>query len=321
MDKKKNKTQILVVKILCLIISFMLWIYIFISLNPTITTKIHNIPVNVINSLSLKENGLVVLPDQKFNVSLTVEGSASDIYNLKAENFEIFLDLSLYELEKGENVVRSYIRNIPNNISITKPSDLDVKVLIDEFVEKRVFVDKIIEKTDLDGFYSFDPVITPDYVIVSGALGFVNEISKVVVNAKFEDLKQDTYQSLKVKFIGKDGKEINKFLDVYPDVVEMYIMVRATKSAEVDVSFTNNLPEGVKLDSIDILPREIKIIGTEEAISNIYKISSEPIDLSKITENSILDVALKLPNGIETVNDKKSITVKVKVSKLDEVQQ
>lgn len=321
MDKKKNKTQIIVVKILCFIISFMLWIYIYISLNPKITTKIHNIPVNIINSLSLKENGLILLPDQKFNVNLTVQGNASDIYNLKAENFEIFLDLSLYELEKGENLVRSYIRNIPNNISVTKPSDLDIKILIDEFIEKRVFVDKIIEKTDSEGFYSFDPVVTPEYVIVSGASVFAKEIDKVLVNAKFENLKQDTYQSLKVKFIGKDGKEINKFLDVYPDVVEMYIMVRATKNAEVDVSFVNNLPEGVKLESVDISPKEIKIIGTEDAISNVYKISSEAIDLSKIEENSILDIALNLPNGIETVDDKKSVTVKVKVSKSEEATQ
>ena len=192
----------------------MLWIYIFITLDPMITTKIYNIPVNIINSLSLKKNGLIVLPDQKFTVNLTVEGNASDIYNLKAENFEIFLDLSLYEIEKGENVVRSYIRSIPSNISITKPNDLDIKILIDEFVEKRVSVDKVIEKHNTEGFYSFEPIITPEYVIVSGASKFVNEVDKAVVNSKFEDLKQDTYQSLKVKFLDKDGKEINEFLEI-----------------------------------------------------------------------------------------------------------
>ncbi len=302
------------VKILCFILSFMLWVYIFISLNPIITTKIYNIPVNVINSLSLKKNGLVLLPDQKFTVNLTVEGNASDIYNLKPENFEIFLDLSLYELEKGENVVRSYIRSIPQNITITKPSDLDIKILIDEFVEKRVPVDKNIEKHNIEGFYSFEPIVTPEYVIVSGASKFVNEIDKAFVTGKFENLKQDTYQSLKVRFLDKEGKEINEFLDVYPDVVEIYIMVRAMKDIEIDVPFVNNLLEGLKLESVDINPKTIKIIGTADAISNIYKISSENVDLSKIKESSILEVPLKIPNGIETVDDKKSITVKIKVA-------
>lgn len=302
------------VKILCFILSFMLWVYIFISLNPIITTKIYNIPVNVINSLSLKKNGLVLLPDQKFTVNLTVEGNASDIYNLKPENFEIFLDLSLYELEKGENVVRSYIRSIPQNITITKPSDLDIKILIDEFVEKRVPVDKNIEKHNIEGFYSFEPIVTPEYVIVSGASKFVNEIDKAFVTGKFENLKQDTYQSLKVRFLDKEGREINEFLDVYPDVVEIYIMVRAMKDVEIDVPFVNNLLEGLKLESVDIKPKTIKIIGTADGISNIYKISSENVDLSKIKESSILEVPLKIPNGIETVDDKKSITVKIKVA-------
>ena len=320
MDKKenKNKPKFLVVKILCFIISFMLWIYVFITLNPVLTTKVYNIPVNIINSLSLKKNGLIVLPNQKFTVNLTVEGKASDIYNLNQDNFEIFLDLSLYELDKGENIVRSYIRSIPQNITVAKPSDLDIKILIDEFVEKRVPVDKLIEKHNTQGFYSFEPIITPEYVIVSGASKFVNEVDKAFVVARFDDLKQDTYQNLKVKFLSRDGKEINEFLDIYPDVVEMYIMVRAMKDVEVDVPFINNIPEGYKLESIDIIPKQIKIIGTEDSISNIYKVSSDNVDLSKITENSILEVPLKISSGIETVDNKKSVTVKVKVSKISE---
>ncbi len=319
MDKKenKNKTQFLI-KILCFVISFMLWIYVFITLNPVLTTKVYNIPVNIINSLSLKKNGLIVLPNQKFTVNLTVEGNASDIYNLKPDNFEVFLDLSLYDLDKGENIVRSYIRSIPSNITVAKPSDLDIKILIDEFVEKRVPVDKLIEKHNTQGFYSFEPIITPEYVIVSGASKFVNEVDKAFVAARFDDLKQDTYQNLKVKFLSRDGKEINEFLDIYPDVVEMYIMVRAMKDVEVDVSFVNNIPEGYKLESIDIIPKQIKIIGTEDSISNIYKVSSDNVDLSKITENSILEVPLKISSGIETIDNKKSVTVKVKVSKISE---
>ena len=95
-------------------------------------------------------------------------------------------------------------------------------------------------------------------------------------------------------------------------------MVRAMKDVEVDVPFVNNLQEGLKLESIDIIPKEIKIIGAEDVISNIYKISSESVDLSKIEENSILEVPLKISNGIETVDNRKSVTVKVKVSKVEE---
>ena len=305
-------------KILCFVISFILWVYIVISLNPVLTTKVYNIPVNIINSLSLKKNGLIVLPNQKFTVNLSVEGKANDIYNLKPDNFEIFLDLSLYDLQKGENIVRGYIRSIPQNISITKPNDLDIKVQIDEFVEKRVSIDKVIDNVNIDGFYSFEPVITPEYVIVSGASKYVNEVDKAVVNASFTDLKQDIYQSLKVKFLNKDGKEINEFLDIYPDVVEMYIMVRAMKEVEIDVPFINNLPEGLKLESVEVIPKVIKIIGIEDVISNIYKISSESVNLSEITENSIIEVPFKIASGIETIDNKNSVVIKVKVSKIDQ---
>lgn len=318
--KKENKAGSIIVKVACFVISFMIWIYIFISLNPVINTKIYNIPVNVINSSSLKERGLIVLPDQKFTVNLNVKGSASDIYNLKQENFEIFLDLSLYELDKGENTVRGYAKSIPQNITITKPNDLDVKVLIDDFVEKRILVDKNIERHNAEGFYSFEPKITPEYVVISGAAKYVNEVDKALASSKFEDLKQDTYQSLKVKFLDKSGKEINKFVDVYPDVVEMYIMVRAIKTVEVEVPFVNNLGENLKLESVDIVPKEIKIIGSKDVISNIFKIYSENVDLSKIEGNSILEVPLKNLDGIETVDNIKSVAIKIKINKIENVE-
>ena len=315
MDKKKNKARPINSKILCFFIAFILWFYVHISLNPNIEIKVYNIPVNIVNSLSLKKNGLIVLPDQKFSVNLTVKGKALDVYNLKVDNFEIILDLSMYELEKGENVLRSYVRSMPSNVLITHPNDLDITVLVDEFVEKRIYVDKNIEKVNSEGFYSFESVITPEYVLVSGASKFVNEINKAVVSSKFENLKQDTYQNLRVKFLDKDGKEINKFLDVYPDVVEMYIVVKAMKTVDVDIAFSNNLQDGLKLESVDIFPKQINIIGSEEEIADINKISSDSVDLSKITENSILEVPLVL-NGVEVVEDKKSVIVKIKVNKV-----
>lgn len=320
MDKGKSKkqTQGIIVKISCFVIAFVSWVCVVISLNPVLTTRVYNIPVNVINSLSIKKNGIIVLPNQKFTVNLNVEGKANDIYNLKPDNFEIFLDLSVYDLQKGENVVRGYVRSIPPNISITRPNDLDIKIQVDEFIEKKVPIDKIINNVNVDGFYSFEPVITPEYVIVSGAAKYVNEVNRAIVSANFNDLKKDTYQSLKIKLLDKDGKEINQFLDLSTEVVEMYIMVKALKDVEIEVPFVDNLPEGLKLDSVEVIPRVLKIIGSEEDITNIYKISSESVNLSKITENSIIEVPIKLANGIETVENKNSVIIKVKVSKIEQ---
>ncbi|BAK81743.1 CdaR family protein [Candidatus Arthromitus sp. SFB-rat-Yit] len=320
MDKGKNKkqTQGIIVKISCFVIAFVSWVYVVISLNPVLTTRVYNIPVNVINSLSIKKNGIIVLPNQKFTVNLNVEGKANDIYNLKPDNFEIFLDLSVYDLQKGENVVRGYIRSIPPNISITRPNDLDIKIQIDEFIEKKVPIDKIINNVNVDGFYSFEPVINPEYVTVSGAAKYVNEVNRAIVSASFNDLKKDTYQSLKIKFLDKDGKEINQFLDLSTEVVDMYIMVKALKDVEIEVPFVDNLPEGLKLESVEVIPRVLKIIGTEDVITNIYKISSESVNLSKITENSIIEVPIKIANGIETVENKNSVIIKVKVSKIEQ---
>lgn len=314
MDRKKINVKILFIKIFCILISFILWVYIVITLDPVITTKINNIPVDIINSNVIKNNGLTLLLDEELFVNLTVEGKAKDIYSLKPSNFEVYIDLAMHDLNKGENIIRSYQRNIPANIRIKSLEELDVKLVLDDYVEKRVLVDKNIETKDLDGFYSFDPVITPEHVVVSGAAKYVNQIDKVLIEGEFKDLTQDVYKTFPIKVFDKEGNELNKFLDINPLNVELYLRVRAIKDVEVNTPFINSLPEGLFMESTDIIPKNLQITGESSILSGIYKISTDNIDLSKIEANSILEVPLKLPNGVEVVDNIKSVKVKIRVN-------
>lgn len=73
--KEKN----LMVKLVCLLLSFGLWIYISNIENPIKQYTITNIPVQIVNLDVLKEDNLTLAPDQNFTISLTIQGTSTNI--------------------------------------------------------------------------------------------------------------------------------------------------------------------------------------------------------------------------------------------------
>ena len=76
--KEKN----LMVKLVCLLLSFGLWIYISNIENPIKQYTITNIPVQIVNLDVLKEDNLTLAPDQNFTISLTIQGTSTNIYSI-----------------------------------------------------------------------------------------------------------------------------------------------------------------------------------------------------------------------------------------------
>jgi YbbR domain-containing protein len=111
MDKSENGT--LIVKIICLLLSFGLWLYISNVENPLRTYELKNIPVELINQDSLTNSKFAIINKQQFTVDLKLEGSSSEVVNAKKEDFKIVADMSTYALKKW----RKYYTSSNNKLS------------------------------------------------------------------------------------------------------------------------------------------------------------------------------------------------------------
>ncbi|MGL5244421.1 MAG: CdaR family protein, partial [Sarcina sp.] len=80
---KKAKNQTLIVKLICLALSFGLWMYILNVENPIREYRLENVPVEIINQDVLKEYNLALVPNQKLHVNLNLEGPINEVYSVK----------------------------------------------------------------------------------------------------------------------------------------------------------------------------------------------------------------------------------------------
>lgn len=311
--KEKN----LMVKFVCLLISFGLWIYISNVENPIKQYTITNIPVQIVNSDVLKEDNLSLAPDQTFTISLTVQGTSTNIYSINKSQFTVIADLSNYTLKSGNNSIPVEIMDSPNNVNIKNNGILRINIKLENVIEKTMAVQSELNVSTDSNSYVKNVSFSTSNITISGPEDSVNEVSKLVVRGNISANNAITTASFPVVAVDSSGDVVSN-VTLSTNNVEATITAEKGKSVPIKVQTTGELKDGLTLESIVANPNTIKILGDESALDGTEKILSEPIDLSSITGNETIITSVIVPGNITLLPDENKIEVDVKVSGADE---
>ena len=152
MDNWKNKQKV-IVQLVCVLLSFGLWIYVTNIENPIKSYELNKVPVEIKNSDNLKSSGLTLSPNQNFYVNLKIEGSSQDLFSIDKEDFKISVDLNELVLKKGENKVMVRIEEAPQDIKIKNSTGLTIRINTEEYKTKEVPVKSKINVISKSGYY------------------------------------------------------------------------------------------------------------------------------------------------------------------------
>ena len=315
MDNGNEKR--IVVKLVCVILSFVLWLYVSNVENPTRTSDIKAVEVTLENTDVLKDSNLCLKPDQKFLVDLKIEGPANDIYVAKKSDFTIKADLSNYSLKKGENNIQVQIVNSPSNLEIKNSGVLTVKVNLEEIIEKDVKISSKVNTTYKHGLTENYISISPKSVKVSGAESAVNSVDSVIIKGELLNIKEDTQESFDLIAVDAEGNEV-KGVTLSESKAKLSIgVVGNVKEVSLKVNYKGNLPEGLTLEGVTLSKDTISITGDINKLEEVDSISTETINLSTITESKDMSLGIILPEGIYLSNKNEKITASIKVKKVE----
>lgn len=318
MDIKKKKSKNIIIKIVSLLCSFGLWLYIYNVDNPTIDNKITGVTVKINNLETLENSKLALVPEQEFKITITIEGSATEVYLAKADSFKLAVDLSSYALRKGENYIPVEVVDAPKNINIKNPDALRVKVMLDEQIQKSLAITEDIKKSSSNGLVLGKTVLDPINAIVSGPSQYINRVKSVVARAEVKATDKDI--SMKVPLIALDeaGREV-KDIKITPSTVDVAIQVRRAKTVGINVVTKGNINKNLLLKSLEAIPTKIEITGDEIELNKVSSIDTEPIDLSLISSSKDIAVKLVVPKNITLLNNNNGmINVKVNIESINQ---
>ncbi len=306
--KEKN----LLVKFLCLLISFGLWIYVSNVENPIKQYTITNIPVQIINSDILKSDNLAIVPNQTFTISLTIQGSSSNIYNINKSQFTVVADLSNYALKAGTNSIPVEIMSSPDNVNIKNNGVLRININLESIIEKTMSVQSELNVTTSDDTYVKDISFSTPNITISGPEDSVNKVAKLVVRGNITANSAKTTASFPVEAVDSSGNVVNN-VTLSTTNVDTIITSESGKAVPIKVQTTGGLKKGLTLESIVANPNTVKIIGKQSDLNNINEVLSEPIDLSSITGDETIITSVITPDNIALLPNEKKLRYRLRL--------
>lgn len=310
---KKNE---IIVKITCLVAAFALWLYISNTGSPAMEQVIRNVPVTLVNIERLGESNLALLPNQELSVSLTVNGTLTEVYSSNKDKFNIIADINYYALKKGENKIPVIVKDSPNNIKILNKDNLFVTIYLDDVIEKSVPVKVSLLTKTKEGFEDFVPISKPETVIVYGATTFIDRVSYVEAKISIDGFSSNLNKKATLVAKSVSGETLDEdYVTIKPSNVEVSVAINLLKKATVNVKTKGELPPGYKLVSITSNPLEVSYAHNISNDINVTSIDTEAIDLSNIKVNTEIKAKLILRNDMHLVGNDGTVSVSIILDK------
>ncbi|MFL0164814.1 CdaR family protein [Candidatus Clostridium helianthi] len=312
MDKSENGT--LIVKIICLLLSVVLWLYISNVENPLRTYELKGIPVELTNEDSLADSKFAIVNKQPFTVDLKLEGPSSEILKVKKEDFKIVADMSAYALKVGENTIPVQIMSYPENITIKNNGMLGIKVNLEELTQKELTISSKVKVMYKENIYEKEQSINPKTVTITGGKSSVDKVTEAILTGEEKDVDKNKQGDYNIQFIDSFGNAVSN-IESNIKTAKLSITVTNGKTVPVNLKTTGNVPQGFVLDGYELSKNNVTVLGDSQILNKLESIDTEAVDMSSLQPDSEVDVKLNLQEGISIGDGDGSIKAKFKLKK------
>ncbi|MBV4440891.1 CdaR family protein [Clostridium tyrobutyricum] len=311
METKISENQILI-KVCCVIASFVLWLYIFNVENPVRQRKIV-VPVKIVNKDVLAQSNFVQIDDKNSSVALEIRGNASDVFSVKADDFKIECDLKSYVMKKGDNNIPAKVVKSPSDVSIANNQNLWISIKLDRLVKRMLPIKLLINGETKSGLFVSNPTVQIKQAQVSGASNYVYYADRITARYDIKNISKDTTVNVALQAEDSNGNVI-KNVNITPKTVKVNIPVKNTKNVPVSIKTTGKPLGQTNIESILSSPDKVDISGDAGVISDIGSLDTEPIDLSNISSNTTVNAKLIIPDKVKLVNSNGYINVNININ-------
>ncbi|MDO4746117.1 MAG: CdaR family protein [Bacillota bacterium] len=280
-------------KIISLLVAVCLWLYVIGEVDPEMRAKISNVPVSLVNTEVLTEQGLAAIYEEKETINVTISGSRSDINDAKKNGLTASVDVTNFDKGKNEGKITV---NLPTGISLYNSSDNTMTVVVKERVTEVRNVE--ISFDDTNGSAETVSETTPwvlDYypheVTVSGANSSVDKVDKVVGVINPSRAVADKSKWVGVDLVPVDEKgNVLLGIDLSFDSGEAKIRLLNIKMVDLTVS---TVGKDIDLDEIGT-PERVRIVGEEKAIADIDNVKGT----AALNEDGKVNITVELPENV-----------------------
>ncbi|MBR6650317.1 MAG: hypothetical protein IKL36_02790 [Clostridia bacterium] len=306
----KNKSLLkrfsILPKLFCVLVAFVIWLYVAAVENPDHEETIYQVPVNLVGVSSIESNyNLSVFSGYDTTVDLTVKGQLSTIKKYSVDDYNITADIS-HITDGGRHTVKLFF-DMPTGVVLSSSSITSAELYIDERTTVTIDVYPRLKSITVPDNYELGELVSDtETVVVSGPKILVDDVSHAAVYLDAGRLESSISMVGKLSLVNKAGEDItNPFLKLSKNEVKVSIPLYEYKELTVVVPTKH----GYFNDSnskITISPATIAVKGDPVVLDRINEISTATIDETKMLGDSTLILGLIVPNNISIASGETS---------------
>lgn len=311
----KDWNKDLLIKIVSLLLSIFMWLFVINVQNPETTVTVSDIPIEYINKEATDDFGLIMTNDSVENLTLKLSGKRKTVSILSNENIRAYADLAGIN-RSGEFPVMIQVELPLDDVKIIDKNPYNINIKLDSIKEVQKNISVVALGTVKDPYVALEPIVSPNLVTITGPSSVINSIDSVKVKVDIQDNDKDIITSQSIEYYNTENKKIvNSNIKADVDNVNVIYPIKMKKIVPIEVN-TSGMPYGsYVVEEVSLDPKAVNIVGDENIISGIDRVYTETIDIYGLNEDKEIDVLLNLPKGVDMYKSNSMVTVSIDVGK------
>ena len=307
--------------LLSFVIALGLWMYVRTYVNTDYEQTFYNIPVALEGKTRLSDRQLMLLSEEEYVVDLKVHGSRQDVSKINSGNIQVVADLSDINEPGEHNLTYSiiYPGDVPTG-AVSAERDPDrVTLIVARKKTKEIPVQVNLEGDVPANYIKDNAAVELDHSVVeiSGPESVVDQIDHAAITIDCEGRTETIYESCRYVLQDKKNTPVDAaWITTNGSEVKVYLPVSMVKKIPLKVTLVDGGGATEDTTTVQIEPKEISVSGSETALNALTELNLGTIDLSQITEDTVMEFEINLPEGVNNVSNLPTAAVSISFPKL-----
>lgn len=282
-----------VYKIISVLIAVILWAYVAFQENTEMTWWVKNVPITVIGTETLDQNGYYITDTDRSTIDVKLKGDRSSVAKITAADITVLLDVSAV-IAAGNTTLSCDVSVDKKNVDVSDTRKNSIVVTAEKITTDIYPVSINIVGAPAKGYSVFEPSTNPTEVTVRGAESIVSTIASVSTKSvSVNGVSSGNSVTVGLTAFDDEGKAVSG-VTFDPASVEVSYTVLKEKSVSLFVPLIKS-PPGKR---VTYEPQTVKIYAAPDDLAAVSEVRTDAVDVSLLEDGDSLSLSMSLPSGV-----------------------
>lgn len=285
--------------VLSFVLALAVWISAVVAADP-------NEECTLPNSISLevfgKDADLLVIGELPKTISLRLQAPSSICRELASQPEEVRAYVDLSGFLEGNHTLLVVVETTIQPVRISEILPSEVAIGLEELVRTEFPIMTLLSGEPARGFQTESPVLSFDQAQISGPQSLVEQVEEIWAELDISGAQATISEEVSLRAVDQNGQVVIG-VTIEPQTVQLtqsIIQAGGFRTVAVRVETVGQPGSGYQLTTIQVSPPTVTISSADpEQVENLPGfVSTQPLDLSELTENAEVRLSLVLPEGV-----------------------